>query len=90
MRLKEFVILIERVCGEEPSYIAVLRWDKRKEAARRIAERCEEKLLSTSLMDKLRCRGREVSVYKTGKVLIRGVNSREEAEALLKELLGCQ
>ncbi len=89
MGFEEYVVLVERVCGGEPGYIAVLRWDRREEAARRIIESCEEKLLSTSLMVKLRCRGREVSVYRTGKVLIRGVDSDEEARALLRELLGC-
>lgn len=89
MKFEEYVVVVERACGGEPSYIAVLRWDRREEAIKKIAESCEEKMLSTSLMSKLRCRGREVSVYKTGKVLIKGVDSEEEAKALLRELLGC-
>jgi len=87
MSLKEYVSRIEEACGEGRDFIVILKYAKREEAIRRILEKCKIEHTFSRVMMKGKCKDRDVSVFITGKLIIKGVKGREEAEEILEELL---
>jgi hypothetical protein len=85
--LKEYVSSIEETCGEERHFVATLRHGKRDEAMKRILERGQVSRSISGLVLDVSFQGIPLRVYRTGKVLMRGLKSKEEAERVLEALL---
>ena len=86
--LDEYVSSIEETCGEERDVVVVLKYDKREEAIRKVLQKIEIEKTFSHVMTKGRYKNREISVYATGKLLVKKVKDKDEAEKILEELLG--
>jgi len=85
--LKEYVSNIEETCGEERHFVATLRHGKRDEAIKKILERGQIDRSISGLVVDISFRGVPLRVYRTGRILIKGLKSKEEAERILGDLL---
>ncbi|MFQ6063968.1 MAG: hypothetical protein ACE5L6_00665 [Candidatus Bathyarchaeia archaeon] len=87
MLLKEYVSRIEEACGEGRDFIVMLKYAKREEAINRILEKCKIERTLSRVMTKGKYKNKDVSVFVTGKLILKGLKGREEAEEILEELL---
>lgn len=87
MLLKEYVNRIDEACGEERDFIVILKYAKREEALRKILEKIEIERTLSRVMTKGRYEDRDISVFVTGKLIIKGLKGRKEAEEILGKLL---
>jgi len=87
MLLKEYVSRIEEACGEGRDFIVILKYAKREEAVRRILEKCKVERTFSKVMMMGKYKNKEISVFITGKLILKGLKGRKEAEEILEELL---
>jgi len=87
MLLKEYVSRIEEACGEGRDFIVILKYAKREEAVRRILEKCKVERTFSKVMIMGKYKNKEISVFITGKLILKGLKGRKEAEEILEELL---
>jgi hypothetical protein len=87
MLLKEYVNRIDEACGEGRDFIVILKYAKREEALRRILEKIEIERTLSRVMTKGRYEDRDISVFVTGKLIIKGLEGKKEAEEILGKLL---
>ncbi|TEU05604.1 hypothetical protein E3I90_03975 [Candidatus Bathyarchaeota archaeon] len=87
MLLKEYVSRIEEACGEGRDFIVILKYAKREEAVRRILEKCKIERTFSKVMMMGKYKNKEISVFITGKLILKGLKGRKEAEEILEELL---
>jgi len=85
--LEEYVSRIEEACGEGRDFIVILKYAKREEAIRKILEKCEVGRSFKGVLTRAKYRGKEVSVFITGKLILKGLTGRKSAEKILQELL---
>ncbi len=85
--LKEYVSRIEEACGEGRDFIVILKYAKREEAVRKILERCKIERTFSRVMMQGKYKDKGISVFITGKLIIKGLKGRKEAEEILEELL---
>jgi|YelNatPaOPRAMG01_1025707.scaffolds.fasta_scaffold143822_2 hypothetical protein len=85
--LREYVSSIEETCGEERHFVVTLRHGKRDEAIRKILERGKIDRSISGLVFDISFRGIPLRVYRTGRILMKGLKSKEEAERMLGDLL---
>lgn len=85
--ISKFIVLIERGCSSEPSFIVRIRPGMEEEAARLIERNCEKAIIIKNIIVKCREPGIEILfTIKTGKLLIKA-SSETEAYATLERLL---
>jgi len=87
MLLKEYVSRIEEACGEGRDFIVILKYAKREEAVRRILEKCKIERTFSKVMMMGKYKDKDISVFITGKLILKGLKGRKEAEEILEELL---
>jgi len=87
MLLKEYVSRIEEACGEGRDFIVILKYAKREEAVRRILEKCKVERTFSKVMIMGKYKNKDISVFITGKLILKGLKGRKEAEEILEELL---
>ena len=85
--MREFVSRVEEACGGKGEFVILLRHGRRDEAVRRILSKCRVKRKVSGVMVMGEWGGREFSLFATGKLLLKGFKSREEAEEFLIKLL---
>ena len=85
--LNEYVSRIEEACGTEKDFVVILKYAKKDEAMKKILEKCVIRQRLSGVLIKGVYRDKEVSVFRTGKVIIRGLKERTEAEQMIEELL---
>ncbi len=87
MLLKEYVSRIEEACGEGRDFIVILKYAKREEAVRRILEKCKIERTFSKVMIMGKYKNKDISVFITGKLILKGLKGKKEAEEILEELL---
>lgn len=85
--LNEYVSRIEETCGEERDFVVILKYAKREEAMKRILGKCKIERTLSGVLQKGRYKDKEISVFITGKLIIKGLREKKEAEELVEELL---
>lgn len=85
-RFEQFVRHMEKQCGEEPSFVVLLKYTKKNEAIERIL-RNTEMILDKEIIKRVKQNETEISLYKTGKIIIKGIEKEKKAQALLNEVL---
>jgi len=87
--LEEYVSRIEEACvgGEEKDFIVILKYAKRDEVIEKILEKCKIEQTLLGILTKCRYKDKEFSVFRTGKLILKRLEERSEAEKILKELL---
>lgn len=85
--LKEYVAHIEETCGEEKDFVVMLRYEKRDSAVKRILERGRVLKSFSGIAFEISFKNVSMRLYKTGKLLIKKLRDKREAEEILEELL---
>ena len=86
--INEYVGKIEEACGEGREFIITLKYGKREEALEKVLKKCSLWQSLSGIMTKVRYKDKDITIFRTGKLVIREFNGREEAESFLKDLLG--
>lgn len=84
---KKYVRHMEKQCGEEPSFVVLARYGKKDEAIERILKNAGQVLFDEDVLKKVEYKGITLSLYKTGKMIIHGLEDQEAVITLLNELL---
>jgi len=85
--LEEYVSRIEEACGETRDFIVILKYAKREEAIKRVLEKCNIERTLSGVLITGRYKDKEISVFRTGKLIVKGLKERKEAEEILEDLL---
>ena len=85
--LKEYISRIEEACGEGRDFIIILKYAKREEAVKKILDKCKIERTFSKVMMMGKYKDKDISVFITGKLIIKGLKGRKEAEEILEELL---
>ena len=85
--LSEYVSRIEEACGAEKDFVVILKYAKKDEAIKKILEKCVVTQTLAGVMIKGTYKNKEISVFRTGKVIIKGLKEKTEAEQMIQELL---
>lgn len=85
--LQKYISRLEKACGEGHDFIVILKYAKREEAIKRILEKSKVERALSGVLTKVRFKGKEISVFITGKLILKGLEEREAAEKILEELL---
>ena len=83
---KEYVSKIEEACGEGREFIITLKYAKRNEAVKKVFEKCNLNQNTVGILTKGKYNSKEISIFKTGKLVIREFKGIAEAEEFLEEL----
>lgn len=84
---KHYVSNIEETCGEERYFIVMLRHEKREEAIKKILEKSQVLSSLSGLVFEISFHDVPMRLYKTGKILLKKLENKEEVEKILDELL---
>lgn len=85
--LGEYVSKIDEACGEGREFIVTLKYSNKDRALQKVFDKCNINSDSVGILVKGKYQGKEVSIFRTGKLVIREFNGRNEAEKFLEELL---
>jgi ribonuclease HIII len=85
--IKDYIHQINESCGKHRNFIVILRSNKKDEAIRKILLKTEEKIFDSPLFTKIKIKNKEVNIYRTGKILIKNMEGKEELEKFLEEIL---
>jgi hypothetical protein len=85
--LGEYVSRMDEACGEGREFIVTLKYKKRSEVMKRILQKCLTKQNLSGILVKGIFKEKEVSIFKTGKLVIREFQGRTEAETFLEDLI---
>lgn len=83
--VREYVKNIEETCGDEREYVVILKHDKQEEALQKIVDK--GKVLSTVAGALIKVKYKNKDLRMVGnKILIKNIQSIDEAKDLLNEL----
>jgi len=85
--LKKYINRLEEACGEGREFIVFLKNDTMNEAINLILNKVSVEQSIAGILIKARYAGKSLSIFKTGKLVIREFHGKEEAEIFLKNLL---
>lgn len=83
----DYIARIEGTCGKEKDVIVTFKYEKRDEAVKRIMERASLKKSLAEIIFELEFQKYSFRLYSSGKVILRGLENKEELTGLLSELL---
>jgi len=86
--LKKYVTSVEEACGEERDIIIMLKHEGRNEAIKKILEKVRIVRSLANIAYDVDFEGRQMRIYRTGKILMKKLKGKQEAEEILKKLLG--
>ena len=84
---KRYVSRIEEACGEGRDFIVILKYARREEAIGKILGKCKIERTFSKVMMKGKYKDKGISVFVTGKLILKGLDGRKEAEEILEDLL---
>jgi len=87
-KYKNYIYRIEKLCGAEKEYMVTFRYDKRKEAIKMILDKAVLKGVKSMFINRVEYKGKEITLFTSGKAIIKNVSNDEELENLLEDLLG--
>lgn len=86
--LKRYVANIEEACGEEKDVIVMLKHEARNDAVQKILDKGKVVRSLAGIAYDIDFGGKSMRVYRTGKILMRKMKDKQEAEEILRKLLG--
>lgn len=84
---EKYISRIEEACGEGKEFIIILKHDKMNEAISQILAKVSVEQSVAGVLTKAKYKDKQVSIFRTGKLVIREFHGKEEAENFLKKLL---
>lgn len=85
--VEDFVARIDGTCGKEQDVIVTFKYDKKNEAIKRIVEKATVKRSIAGIVSELTYKNYSFRLYGSGKVILRGLETKEELNNLLRQLL---
>lgn len=85
---KKFIRHMEKQCGDEPSFVILLKYNRKKDGIQRITDNADEILLDEDVITQVKYNGIKISLYKTGKIILHGIDEEEEAKRILAGAFG--
>jgi ribonuclease HIII len=85
--IDDYVSRTEGTCGKEKDVIVIFKYEKRDEAVKRLLERATVKKSLAGIVFELAFKNYSFRLYGSGKVIFRGLASKDELNALLSSLL---
>ena len=83
----DYVSRTEGTCGKEKDVIVIFKYEKRDEAVKRILEKATLKKSLAGIVFELVFKNCSFRLYGSGKIIFRGLDSKDELNALLSALL---
>ncbi len=85
--ISEYVGKIEEACGEGREFIVSLKFGKREEAIAKVLKKCSVDPDAPGILIKGKYGDKDLTIFRTGKLVMREFKGREEAENFLEDLL---
>ena len=85
--IEDYVARIDGTCGKEKDVIVTFKYEKKDEAIRRILEKATMKRSIAGIVSELSYKNYSFRMYGSGKVILRGIENKEELNNLLRQLL---
>ncbi len=85
--IKDYIARIDGTCGKEKDVIVTFKYEKKDEAIRRILEKATMKRSIAGIISELSYKNYSFRMYGSGKVILRGIENKEELNNLLRQLL---
>ncbi len=85
--VNRYIKKFEKICGEEKSYLVLLKYNFVHEAIDKILSKGEVVETFHGMMFKIKYRDKEMSVFRSGRIIFKGVEDSEELKKLLDDLL---
>lgn len=82
-----YVARIDGTCGKEKDVIVTFKYEKKGEAIKKILEKATLKRSIAGIVSELSYRNYSFRLYGSGKIILRGLETKEELNNLLKQLL---
>jgi hypothetical protein len=86
-RLEDYVARVEGTCGKEKDVIVVFKYEKKDEAVQKILGKATVKKSIAGIVFELAYGNYSFRLYGSGKAIVRGLENKEELNALLSALL---
>jgi hypothetical protein len=83
----DYVSRTEGTCGKEKDVIIIFKYEKRDEAVKRILKRATVKKSLAGIVFELAFKNYSFRLYGSGKAIFRGLENKDELDALLSSLL---
>jgi hypothetical protein len=85
--IEDYVARVDGTCGKEKDVIVTFKYEKKNDAIKRILERATLKKSIAGIVSELSYKDYSFRLYGSGKVILRGLESKEELNSLLNQLL---
>ncbi|MEM3506719.1 MAG: hypothetical protein QW589_02475 [Candidatus Bathyarchaeia archaeon] len=85
--IEEYVNRIEEACGEGKDIIILLKHSKKEEAIKKILNKIEIEKSISNILFSGKFKGKKIYLFKTGKLVVKGIHEKKEIEDFLKQLL---
>lgn len=85
--IEDYVARVDGTCGKEKDVIVTFKYEKKNDAIKRISERATLKKSIAGIVSELSYKDYSFRLYGSGKVILRGLESKEELNSLLSQLL---
>jgi hypothetical protein len=86
-KVDDYVSRTEGTCGKEKDVIVTFKYEKRDEAVEKIRERATLKKSLADIIFELEYKNHSFRLYSSGKVIFRGLQSKDELNSILSALL---
>jgi TATA-box binding protein (TBP) (component of TFIID and TFIIIB) len=87
INVDDYVARIDGTCGKEKDVIVTFKYERKDEAIKKILERATVKRTMAGIVSELTYKDYSFRLYGSGKVILRGMESKDELTELLKQLL---
>ena len=85
--LEDYILRIEKTCGEEISTIVTFKYDKKAEVIKKILENAKLNKSLAGLIYELSFQGKTFRLYSSGKAIFKGIKEKETIKKILKDLI---
>lgn len=85
--LDDYVARIEGTCGKEQDVIVIFKYEKKDEAFKKILGKAAVKKSHAGIIFELTFKNRSFRLYASGKAILRGLESKDDLNAFLSDLL---
>jgi len=75
------------MCGDEKGYVAILNPKFAEESMEIAKKKLEKIILNTRLIVRGYYKDKLISIYKNGRITVKEVNNRQEAQKIFEDLL---
>jgi ribonuclease HIII len=85
--VEDYVARTEGTCGKEKDVIVIFKYDKKDEAIKKILKKATVKKSIAQIIFEMAFKNISFRLYSSGKAIFRSLESKEELNAVLAELL---